>query len=314
MADDKILIAGSGAVGAVYADHLERAGCTVAFLIRDPASPNAAMPRQLHRFRPARRTVSVTQNVTCVTRAHGDWDQVWLCLPSTALETDWVAERLAELPSGTPVVSWTPDVRDRGRLASLYDGPILQGVIGFLSFQSPLPGTEMTQQGFGYVLLPAASAVLEDVPQGERAAAWLRDGGLPARTHSDLAWLAACGAAVMICTVAALELNGWSLVRLRRSDDLALAHRAAVEAIRASASAAGRQPGLAIRLPYRTMLRAFLTVAPLVSPLPLEAYLRFHFSKVSPQTRLMLDSWLAIARRQDQQAPTLEMLRRRLEG
>lgn len=45
-----ILIIGSGAVGAVYAQALVNAGCKVEFLVRNQKSPNAAMPRTLYRY------------------------------------------------------------------------------------------------------------------------------------------------------------------------------------------------------------------------------------------------------------------------
>ncbi|MEX2399586.1 MAG: 2-dehydropantoate 2-reductase N-terminal domain-containing protein [Rhodothermales bacterium] len=318
MTDTRVLIAGSGAVGAIYAEYLDRAGCSVTFLVRDRESSNAAMPRPLHEYRVLGGRRTVTQHVPCVTSAEGAWDQVWLCLPSTALESEWLAERLGELAPGTPVVTWTPDVRDRDRLEKMYNGanrgPIVQGVIGFLSFQSPLPGTDSTLEGFGYFLPPFAAALLEESPEGDRAAAWLRAGGLPARTRSDLAWTAARGAAVLICTVAALEHSEWSLQRLRGRDHLSVVQQAAVEAIRATASYMGRSAGLAARLPYRMILAAALRFAPLVVPIPMEAYLQYHFSKIGGQTRMMLDTWLDIAREEAMPAPGLESLRSRLGG
>ena len=312
MSAPEILVIGSGAVGAVFAAHLEAAGCNVTFLVRDPDGPNARMPRRLHHYRPGRSTVTTTQNLPCVTSAGGRWDQAWLCLPSTALETDWLAQRLAELDTRTPLVSWTPDVRDRERLEARYQGPIVPGLIGFLAYQSPLPGTDLDADGFGYLLPPLASAMLERSDEGRRAAGWLRKGGLPTRMVADLPWTAARGAAVLITTVAALELSEWSFSGLRKSEHFRLGQQAAQEAIQATAVARGHGPGIARRLPLGLMLRGFLALAPVFSPVPLEAYFRFHFIKVGDQTRMMLDSWRSLAREQGCDTPALDALREAL--
>ena len=312
MNSPRILIAGSGAVGAVYAAHLEQAGCYVSFLVRDRNAANAQMPRDLHRFRMLGKPRSVTQDIPCIETIEGEWDQLWLCLPSTALETEWLGRRLQELDQQTPLLSWTPDIRDRQRLEARYRGPVSQGLIGLLSFQSPLPDTDMQEQGFAYLLPPMAAAVVDASPAGRQAADWLNKGGLATRTSEQLPWLAARGSAVMINSIAALELSGWSFRELRAGDNLTLAAQAAREAIRASALDLGTDPGMAEKLPYRSLLSMLLAAGPALSPVPLEAYMKFHFSKVGKQTRMMLDSWLILAEEHQVPAPALSELRRRL--
>jgi ketopantoate reductase len=315
MQPPRILIAGSGAVGAVFAHHLQRAGCEVRFLVRDPDSPNARMPRTLHRFRITRGSASHTQNVPCVTEATGIWDQVWLCVPSTALDDSWMADRLAELNPGTPVLSWTPDIRDRARLEEHCRGPVLLGLIGFLSFQSPLPDTDMKEEGTGYFLPPGLSAVVEKTGEGRRAVAWLRNGGLHSRTDADLAWRAASGAAMLVPAIAALELSGWSFAEMRSAPERKLARDAAREALVAVSTHMDRRSGLAARMPtavYGPGLSLLMRLGPVLSPVPLEPYLAFHFRKVGDQTRLMLESWQALGAAHNLPTPALGTLRTRL--
>lgn len=74
----RIPVVGGGAAGAVFAEHLTRAGADVTFLVRNPANPNAHMPPQLHRFHLTGKTETVSQALPCVSAMSGDWDQCWI--------------------------------------------------------------------------------------------------------------------------------------------------------------------------------------------------------------------------------------------
>lgn len=286
---NRILIIGSGAVGAVYGQHLVRAGCQVNFLVRDRHSPNSVMPRPLHRYRFIGKPVSGQQQLRVLTQAHRHWDQVWLTLPSDALYSDWLREQLSVFDAATPLISWTPDFRDHAHLQSLYRGPVQRGLIGLISFHTPLPGYSAPQGGFGY-LLPPRSAMLDNSNAGRQAAALLRAGGLPSTVLNDLDWFAARSTALMISAIAALELANWSLHELARSPWLAEAGRAAREATAISAAFLGRRRSAPV--PGPLLLRTLMALAPRVMPFDLQTYLHYHFSKVGEQTRLMLDHWL----------------------
>lgn len=307
----RILIIGSGAVGAVYAQALVKAGCQVTFLVRDKSSPNAAMPRQLHRYGLTGKPRSEKQHLRTVEEAGPHYDQVWLCTPSTALHGDWLKTQIRALGPNTELVCWTPDIADMELLAELHNGPLAQGLIGLISFQTPLPEEDTPSPGIGYYL-PPGSAVLDSTPAGTRAAALLRAGGVPTDQRQDLAWWEARLASVTICAVAALEHNAWSLKGLRRSPDLALACAAAREAMAVNAASLGVKPGLAPRLPLSSILRFVLTVGPRVMPFSLETYLHYHFSKVGDQTRQVISSWIERGNGQQQQTASLQALRAKL--
>lgn len=304
----RILIIGSGAVGAVFAEHLTRAGCEVAFLVRDPASPNARMPRSLHRFRLGGKTETVSQALPCVSAVDSEWDQCWICLPSTALDSAWLRDRLRQLPASTGIISWTPDLVDQRKLETLLGRPVATGLIGFISFQAPLPGESTPPDGIA-CLLPPRSAVLEQSDTGKRAARLLRDGGLPAVTSSDLPWLAARLTAMTVTAMAALECEQWSLSQLRDSGRLKTTAGAARQAIRVGAASLGRKSRLAHRLPSPLLYRIALQAAPPLMPFDLENYLGYHFAKVADQTRLMLETWIGEGRKRGLPVDKLETLR-----
>lgn len=304
----RILIIGSGAVGAVYGHHLVKAGCQVNYLVRSKKSSNSAMPRNLYQYRLLGKTTMQRQHLRVIDKAYRDWDQVWLTLPSDALDSPWLAEQLAVFDSETPLISWTPDFRDGEKLAKLYKGPIQYGLIGLISFHTPLPGTSSPGEGFGY-LLPPRSAMLDNSRPGQQAAALLRAGGLPAVALKDLPWVGARSTALMIPSISALELAGWSLKAVRSGPWLNIACAAAREATVISAAYLGREAGMAAKLPQPLLMNVITRLAPKVMPFPLEVYLQYHFSKVGVQTRLMLDHWIEEGHRRGLPTDSLQALR-----
>lgn len=307
----RILIIGSGAVGAVFAHHLERAGCKVSFLVRDLTSRNSVMPRHLYQYRLLGAPKPICQHLEIMTLATSHWDQIWLTLPSDALDSPWLAEQLAAFSTQTPLISWTPDFRDREKLQRLYAGPIQHGLIGLSSFHTPLPYTTKPPEGFGY-FLPSRAAMLDNSSVGKQAAALLCAGGLPAAIVKDLVWLSARSTALMVPSVAALELAGWSLARFRRSQWMGSGCAAAREATVIAAAYLGRKPGLAAWLPRPALMRGLAWLAPRVTPFPLEIFLQSHFSKVGMQTRLMLEHWIDEGNQRELPTTALQALRAQL--
>lgn len=291
----KILIIGSGAVGAVYAQALAAAGCEVEFLVRDCDSPNAAMPRTLYRYGLFRGYREEQQNLKVHDRITGSYDQVWLCTPSDALGSKWLAGQLALIDERTPLIAWTPDILDIEVLRRLYPGPISQALIGLISFQSPLPGEQEPPPGIAYLALPGAT-VLHDDEYGREASRLLKAGGLPSSVRKDLQWWEARAAGVNICVMAALEQEDWSISRLRSSSRLGLAMGASREVVEASAAYLGENSRFFRLTPLGLILRSIMLLGPKLSPFPLEKYLHYHFDKVGSQTRQILKGWVQCCR------------------
>ncbi|MGM0563897.1 MAG: 2-dehydropantoate 2-reductase N-terminal domain-containing protein [Pseudomonadota bacterium] len=308
---ERILIIGSGAVGAVYGYHLQQAGCEVAYLVRNPASPNARMPRDLYQYRYFGEPQHRHLDAPVLTQATADWDQVWLTLPSEALQSPWLAEQLAVFGADTPLISWTPNFRDRETLSQLYKGPIQHGLIGLISFHTPLPGHQSPPEGWGYYL-PPRSAMLDDSQPGKRAAKLLKAGGYPAVSMKNLPWVAGRATALTIPAISALETAGWSLKNIRNKRYLTMASGASREATTISAHYFKIRTPLTVPLQRPWLFRLLALVAPRVIPIPLETYLHYHFSKVGEQTRLMLDQWIEEGKRRRLPVTKLKELRQSL--
>lgn len=312
-----ILIVGAGAVGQVYGRHLAKAGHAITFFVKPAHRAGLQQGLPLHRLGWLRlqsetwRGYELLDAVADV--AARDWDQVWLCVAADALAAPLTREVVAATGAAT-VVCLQPGPDSAGRVRGWLADParLVQGLITFISYQSPLPG-QPGPQGMAYFLSALApglfageSARVEPVLQA------LRQGGMAARRVADYDQAAGGSDSLLIPLIAALELNGWRLDSMAGSEALALGRQAAGEALDALAAERGARVGAQKLLLHTPALRALLVLAPRVLPLALGPYLEYHFSKVGRQTREMLESYIAVGVRQGLPVVGLQELRSRL--
>jgi 2-dehydropantoate 2-reductase len=293
-----ILVVGAGAVGQVYARHLAQAGHRISFFVKAKYTDDlrsGLVLYQLGHGGSRRQTLSGFGIVTePAAVAAARWDQIWLTLSSDALRGELAAGLLAAV-GGATVICLQPDIGDgdyvRQRVAP---GQVVQGLIPFLSYQSPLPG-QSGPEGIAYFLPPLTPTVLGGDPaRVQPVLQALRAGGLAARAVPDFARATGTAPAMLQPLIAALEVNGWQLGSLPGSAALRLGLAAAGEAGAIAAAETG-----ASTLALRPLLsphawRLLLPLARRFFPLDLEAYLHYHFAKVGVQTRLMLESYIRL--------------------
>ncbi len=303
----RILIIGAGTAGQVFGLHLARGGADVAVLVRPRHRQEAERGYALHHVRPtgkrrhaALRPVEVLTSADEVARA-ARFDQAWLCVATTALaDTAWLADVAAATAPAT-LVSFQPGLGVRADLERVASAErIAQGAIAFVAWASPLEGSRDPRElgasppGVAYFLPPLERIVISGA--SERRAldvvAALRDGGLRADLVGDAEAELAFATAVLMPTIAALELAGWSFAAFRAGDHAERAARGAAEAIAVASRETGRAPPLATPLLSGPLLSLGAWVAPAVAPFDVETYLRVHFTKVGAQTRLLLGSYV----------------------
>jgi 2-dehydropantoate 2-reductase len=188
---------------------------------------------------------------------------------------------------------------------------VVQGLITFISYQSPLPGRP-GPDGMAYYLPAVAPGLFGgEAVRTTAVVQALKKGGMAARRVDDLDQAAGGSEGVLIPLIAALEQHDWRLSGLSRSTAFArgrAAAREAVQVLAASRNAPVRMEKLLLSKPASALL---LFLAPKVLPLELEPYLQYHFSKVGVQTRQMLDSYIRIG---DEQELPVGNLRQLLDG
>lgn len=297
------LVVGAGAVGVLWGDALRGAGLSVSFLVRENAVATVSQGVTLiEAGSKALRTWVPTAVVTGVESLLSPPDLVVITVPSTSTfspagePAPWLVALCQGLANDATLVSLSPGYDDAHRLRALLDDAcIVDGLIASVSYQTPLvsgaplPGLPPQHVPWGqpHAIVvwhpPLARSGLSG-PRAPEVAALLNAGGLPARVVDDANRQRAFGSALLMPVIAALELADWRLRGLARS-----LGRAAQESLQTVARDRGQSAGPLLWAAHPLTMRLAAVFAPLVVPIPLEDYLRYHFTKVGAQTRRMLE-------------------------
>lgn len=282
----KALVVGAGAVGQVFALHLVRAGVDVTFAVRSPEKVHPTVVTRLGWFgRAWRHEVSVR----AVSSVEGAFDLAFITVPSDALQGAWMASIIGQLGNAI-VVGLQPGLEDRARLLKLgvHEERFVRGLISLVSFATPLSPTDPLPAGYAYWLPPMSPFAFDGpVPLVETVVATLKRGDMPAVHRHGLEEDVIFFTAALLVTVRALERHGWSLHAL--ADDPSLSVAASAQALAIVSRRLDRKTPLGPKLTTQPWLLALAApIVPLVVPFDFETYARVHFTKVAPQSRLLL--------------------------
>ncbi len=298
----KALLVGAGAVGLVYGRHLQLGGADVSFFVKEKHRPAAERGYTLYPLNKGRAPVRFegfgVYSSPDEVRLKA-WDQVWLCVSATQLLDPWLKPFLDVLPPEATLVSLQPGLGSLEHIEAqgFPRERVVQGLIALISYQAPLPDEQLPEPGVAYWFPPFTPSPFSS-PAGERAKVdpvvnGLKAGGCPAKRVADAAIQGAFGSALLMPHLCALEMEDWSFARLRKSPALRLAGAASREAQQVVAKRRGATPDLALRAATQSwVMRPLLCAAPMFVPLPLEPYLRYHFTKVGDQTRYMMQTYI----------------------
>ncbi len=314
----KVLVVGAGAVGLVYGRHLQLGGAKVSFLVKEKHAAEARAGYDVYLLNKGRKRPPVRfegfEVLTEPSEAVGaGFDQLWLCVSSTALKAGWLDAVIEAVGPDCTVVGMQPGADDKDYvLARCAADRLVWGLITFISYQSPLPGEELGE-GLAYWLPPLTPNPFGGPEARARSVVdALNRGGCRARLDPAMVERTGIGGAALIPWIAALEGAGWSLSELRSGPMLSLASGAALEAAQIVAAHEGGSVPLLLKMARPWMIKLLLPMAPLFVPLPLEIYLKYHFTKVGDQTRDMLNTYASMGRKQGQPFGQIEALQSRL--
>lgn len=310
----KILIVGAGAVGQVYGWHLAQAGHEVHFFVKPQHAAGLMNGLALYRLGFLRSRETNWQGYQVVTELAAlsltTWDQVWLCVASNALRTPLMENILKSIATAT-VVCLQPGPDDTAQIRQIVanEAQVVQGLITFISYQSPLPARQ-GPEGMAYFLSPLAPGLFSGASsRAHSVVQTLRKGGMSAKVVESVDKAGGGSEGLLIPLIAALEKNAWNLRSFGQSEAFYLGRSAAAEALTILEKDHGAQITQTRLLLNPLASRALLALAPRVLPLELEPYLEYHFSKVGLQTRQMLESYIAMGQRHGLPVESLKLLR-----
>lgn len=306
-----ILIVGAGAVGQVYGYHFQQQGHQVTFLIKEKYQAELSEGMTLYHLnkdKSLENPISFQQyQLVTAWPDHKDhhFDVIVLSIPSTALRHLPFADVERCCNQKTPILMLQPSAEDFAILSRNIPGvPLAEGLISLIAYQTPLidnRNQQLSQQpdkrGIAYYLPPMAMPVSSNNKQlARQLTALFSDSQIKARVSRSAIADSKLPSAFLMTFLCALEAADWKLEQLSRNKALL------TELTRA------QHFFLPTRLPQhwqQLTMRFFITaalrpityrllirIAPSLLPLPLEAYLKSHFSKVRQQTLLYMQDYI----------------------
>ncbi len=313
------LIVGAGAVGQVYGHYLQRGGASVSYFVKEQYKKECEQGFTLYRCRRSglghAEHFSADAIYTEFEELHGQtFDQVWLTVPSTALRGDCLT-KLRDVVGDATIVMLQPDLDDRDYVMSVFPPEqVVCGVVNFISYQTPLPDLpdhhpDVDKHGVAYLLLPMMTADFSGSPDRvPDVAEAMASGRFNVKVDQDASRVYADRSAWMIPLVASLELEHWSFKKLLLSASLDLAVDAAKEALHIVAAKFGKRQNWTERLFSMFWVKMVLPILRFLSPMDAESFVKFHFVKTAPQTRLMLKTFIDEGHKLGQPTEHLEQL------
>jgi hypothetical protein len=310
----KVLVVGAGAVGQVYGRHARLGGADVTFFVREKYRDEVSRGFDMYSLN-QRRTSVRFDDFSVVTRADevaaGTFDQVYIAVSSPALRGPWLAELVAATGNAT-ILALQPgqDELDTFVAAGAARERLVSGVITLISYHAPLPGeTRFPTPGMAYWFPPMAPCPISGTrARVDAVLGVLGAGKLPIKRHPDVPSFSAFPTAILMPYLVALESAGWSFRELANGP-IALGGRGAREALEVVAARAGKRPPLPMRLATRPrVMRMALWFMERIVPLPLEVYLKAHFTKVGDQTRMLMAGYIERGRAGKLDVTALEQL------
>lgn len=319
MSSLRVAIVGGGAVGQVYGLHLQKGGAEVTFYVREKYRAETEAGMRLIPLRGKREPITLTPDavVTDPKDVQG-FDQVWFCVPTTALikgGLDPIFEAIQN--DGSTIVNMMPGVQVRELVnAKVSADRVVDGLIGMVAYQAPLPGEDIDPPGTAFILpsLSASKFSGLDKARVEAVHGALRAGGCPAKITDDARVSLAFSSSLMMPMIVALEGAGWELAALRRGDWLSLAAGTGREAMGVIGAELDAKPPLLRFFLRRWLLSLISRVAPWIAPFDVEVYLKYHFTKVGEQTRLMIRGYIEGAKKHGLPGGHIEALEKKAFG
>lgn len=313
----RILIIGAGAVGQVYGYQLAQAGNQVSFFVKEKYRAELEQGLTLYHLnqdKKRKRPIDFKDYKTVTdwqAAAETHWDQVYLCISSTALLHFDFAGLKQILAPDTVVVLLQPGPNDY-QLTCQHIPPeqIVQGMITLISYAAPLPGEDVPKPGIAYWLPPMAATPFTGNPKIRTAIVHtFKRANMNAASNPNLRKMAPYLTAAFMAFLTALEACDWQFDQLKNNkvliNDMLKAQQQAFAALSRETNT---KPPFWQHLIHSWLIKFLIMVGPKTVPLDLQTYFQVHFTKVKDQTKLFMDSYVHAAKQHGLEAGDLVAL------
>lgn len=304
----KILIVGAGAVGQVYGYQFAQAGHQVSFFVKEKYRPSLEKGLTLYNLNSDKKktkpitfsnfdTLSSWEDV----KSSGEqqsWDQVYLCISSTALLNYDFDAMKAAVGEQTTIILLQPGPNDYALATQHINADrIIQGMITLISYDAPLTGESVPTPGIAYWLPPlTATPFSGESTRLKDVIATFKSAGMAATSNPDLREEAPYPTALLMTFLTALEANDWNFDQLKANkkiqQQMITAQRQAFNTI---AKDNNKRPPIWNNWLKPWMVRVAIRFAPKALPMDIETYFQFHFTKVKDQTKLFMQNYIESA-------------------
>lgn len=292
----KVLVIGAGAIGQVYAYHLKQAGCAVFFYAKEKYASElrenlTLFPLNQTKSRQAPTTFKVDGVLTSKTEASQiAWDQIYLCISSTALRGDWI-DGFKDIAKHATIICLQGGLGDQEFLLKHFSrDQLVYGMISMISYHAPLPGESVKGQGMAYWFPPMGPSPFSGPNERVRdVVTTLNKGKHPAKVIKDVPGTVPFMSAALMSLIVVLELEQWSFKKVLSGHYLALGLKAIKESNLIIKEKSHKSIPLPVTLLSAPIIKLVVRISPKVIPLDIETYLKIHFTKVRDQTILYLN-------------------------
>lgn len=308
-----VLIVGAGAVGLVYGHHLAKAGHNVTFLVKEKYHKDLEKERkkgivlyQLNNDKQLQSPIRFNNYSVISNWQHAnDFDLVTLSISSTALRQlplTPIKEIMFRSNKAASLLMLQPSEEDLNYLSQVIPQKnILQGMITLISYQTDNINEGISPAGTAYYLPPlampiSATKLAQKKNNLKETVAVFKESGINAKVVNSALDESRLISAFLMTFLCALEAANWRFKHLKQSTILLkLLSEAQRDLLPQKILGIGLFPtikrSLLKRLLKPWLYKALIRLAPIIVPLPLEAYLKKHFLKVRPQTLMYMQNY-----------------------
>jgi 2-dehydropantoate 2-reductase len=301
----EILIIGAGAVGLVYGKHFTDGGHSVTFYVKEKYRAEMEAGSVLYHMNRDKSLKSPIQfkNYQLATSfeavAKKSWDQIYLCISSTAIHAFDFAGMQAHLSGSPTIVMLSSGASDLNLLTRVFKAEqIVQGMITLISYQAPLAIEKVNVPGIAYWFPPMMPTPISgNTNRRDEVIQAFQSGKIKAKASQSVFNESLFPSAFLATFLIALEAKGWKFDALKKDPtmlkDLRITLNEVFTALEKKYNV--KRAALLGIISRPTTIKMLLRVAPKVMPMDIETYLEYHFLKVNSQTKFYVNNFLLLA-------------------